>query len=50
MVFRVFRQKREKIRPTNLFYFMRGAAITVADWPPKLLYNLDASQEFLDWL
>ena len=41
---------KDKTRPTNLFYFMRGATITVADWPSKFLYNLDASQEFLHWL
>ena len=23
---------------------------TVADWPPKFFYNLDASREFLHWL
>ena len=41
---------KEKTRPTNLFYFMRGATITVADWPLKFFYNLNASQEFLYWL
>ena len=28
---------KENTRPTNLFYFMRCATITVADWPPKFL-------------
>ena len=37
---------KDKTRPTNLFYFIRGATITVADWPPKFLFNLEASQEF----
>ena len=41
---------KDKTRLTNLFYFMRGATITVADWPPKFLHNLDASQEFLHCL
>ena len=29
---------------------MRGATITVADWPLKFFYSLNASQEFLYWL
>ena len=33
---------KDKTGPTNLLYFMCGATITVADWPPKFLYNLDA--------
>ena len=28
---------KEKTRPTNLFYVIRCATITVADWPPKFL-------------
>ena len=41
---------KEETRPTKLFYFMRGVTITVSEWSPKFLYNLDTSEEFLHWL
>ena len=41
---------KEETRPTKLFYFTRGVTITVSEWSPKVLYNLDTSEKFLHWL
>ena len=41
---------KEEARPTKLFYFMHGVTITMSEWSPKVLYNLDTSGKFLHWL